>query len=152
MTCWVCFEAAVEPLVRGRATFTILRLPPDVARSFTAVGASRVEGEIAEHPVNLALSRAPEVDGLFLWAGQSLLNRLGAKPGERLELRLRAAPPDAVDTPADLEAALRRAGKTDAWQRLSPGKKRGVLYQIDTAKTEATRARRIAAIIEGLTE
>jgi acyl transferase domain-containing protein len=152
MNDWVCFEAAVEPLVWGRATYTILRLPPDVARSFAAVGARRVEGEIAEHPVNLALSRAPAVDGLFLWAGKSLLDRLGAKPGQRLDVRLRAAAQDAVDTPADMQAALRSAGKTDAWQRLTPGKKRGALYQIDTAKTETTRARRIAAIIEGLTE
>jgi hypothetical protein len=152
MTDWVCFEAAVEPLVWGRATFTILRLPPEVAQVLQEAGARRVEGEIAEHPVNLALSRAPEVDGVFLWAGKSLLDRLGAKPGERLEVRLRAAPPDAVDTPKDVEAALHRAGKTAAWQRLTPGKKRAALYQIDTAKTGATRAKRIAAIIEGLTE
>jgi uncharacterized protein YdeI (YjbR/CyaY-like superfamily) len=88
---------------------------------------------------------------VFLWAGKILLDRLGAKPGERPEVRLRAAPPGAVDTPADVEAALRRAGKTDAWQRLTPGKKRGTLYQIDTANTGATRIKRIATMFEGLT-
>jgi hypothetical protein len=152
MSDWICFDAAVEPLVWGRATFTILRLPPEVAQALQAAGARRVEGEIAEHPVNLALSRAPEVDGVFLWAGKSLLDRLGAQPGEQLEVRLRPAPPDAVDTPEDVEAALRRAAKTDAWQRLTPGKKRAALYQIETAKTGATRAKRIATMIEGLTE
>ena len=146
------FEAAIEPLIWGRATYTILRLPPDVARLLEVVAAMRVEGEIAEQPVNLALSRAPAVDGVFLWAGQSLLDRLGVKPGERLEVRLRPAPPDAVDTPEDVEAALRRAGTTDAWHRLTPGRRRGLLYQINTAKTETTRAKRLAAIIEGLTE
>jgi hypothetical protein len=152
MTGRVCFEAVVEPLVRGRTTYSILRLPPEVAQVLQASGARRVEGEIAEHPVNLALSRTPEVDGVFLWAGKSLLDRLGAQPGERLEVRLRAAPPGAVDTPGDVAAALRRAGKTDAWQCLTPGKKRAALYHIDTAKTGATRAKRIAAMIEGLTE
>ncbi len=152
MSDWICFDAAVEPLVWGRATFTILRLPPEVAQVLQAAGARRVEGEIAEHPVNLALSRAPKVDGVFLWAGKSLLDRLGAKPGERMEVRLRPAPPDAMDTPEDVEAALGRARKSDAWQRLTPGKKRGALYQINTAKTGATRAKRIATMIEGLTE
>jgi hypothetical protein len=147
----VCFQAAVEPLVWGRAAFALLRLLPEVARVLQAALAKRVEGKIAEHPVNLTLLRAPEVDGVFLWAGKSLLDRLGAKPGERPEVRRRAAPPGAMDTPGGVEAALRRAGKTEAWQRLTPGKKRGALYQIDTARTGATRIKRIATMIEGLT-
>jgi hypothetical protein len=147
----VCFQAAVEPLVWGRAAFALLRLLPEGARVLQAAGTKRVEGKIAEHPGNLTLLRAPEVDGVFLWAGKSLLDRLGAKPGERPEVRRRAAPPGAVDTPEGVEAALRRAGKTDAWQRLTPGKKRGALYQIDTARTGATRIKRIATMIEGLT-
>jgi len=147
----VCFQAAVEPLVWGRAAFALLRLLPEGARVMQAAGTKRVEGKIAEHPGNLTLLRAPEVDGVFLWAGKSLLDRLGAKPGERPEVRRCAAPPGAVDTPEGVEAALRRAGKTDAWQRLTPGKKRGALYQIDTARTGATRIKRIATMIEGLT-
>jgi len=147
----VCFQAAVEPLVWGRAAFALLRLLPEGARVMQAAGTKRVEGKIAEHPGNLTLLRAPEVDGVFLWAGKSLLDRLGAKPGERPEVRRRAAPPGAVDTPEGVEAALRRAGKTDAWQRLTPGKKRGALCQIDTARTGATRIKCLATMIEGLT-
>jgi hypothetical protein len=147
----VCFQAAVEPLVWGRAAFALLRLLPEGARVMQAAGARRVEGKIAEHPGNLTLLRAPEVDGVFLWAGKSLLDRLGAKPGERPEVRRCAAPPGAVDTPEGVEAALRRAGKTDAWQRLTPGRKRGALYQIDTANTGATRIKCLATMIERLT-
>jgi hypothetical protein len=150
MTGWQVFEGAVEPLVWGRATYTILRLPPDVSAALLAAGATRVEGEIAEHPVNLALSRAPEVEGVFLWAGQSLLDRTGITPGERLEVRLRPAPADAVDTPDDLAAALRRADRTAEWEALTPGRRRSLIYQIGTAKTSATREKRIAALIEGL--
>jgi hypothetical protein len=152
MTDRVCFEAQAEPLVRGLATFTILRLPPDAARTLRAAEAQRVEGEIAAHPLNLALARAPGIDGVVLWAGQSLLDRLGAKPGTRRQVRLRPAPPDAVDTPEDVETALCRAGKTGIWQRLTPGRKRGLIHQITPAKTEPTRAKRSATIIEGLTE
>jgi hypothetical protein len=152
MTDWQAFEGKVEPMVWGRATYTILRLPEDVAAALLAAGATRVEGEIAEHPVNLALSRAPEVEGVFLWAGQSLLDRVGITPGERVEVRLRPAPPDSVDTPDDLDAALRRADRTAEWEALTPGKRRGLIYRIDTAKTAATRDKRIAAVIEGLAE
>lgn len=150
-TDWVEFEGRVEPLLWGRATYTILPLPPRIAADLQARGAKRVEGEINDHPVNLALARAPVAEGPFLWAGQSLLDRLGVAPGEVLEVRLRPAPDDRVDTPDDIAAALRAAGQTAAWEALTPGKRRGLLYQIDTAKTAPTRTKRIAALIQTLT-
>lgn len=150
MSDWVSFEAAVEPMDWGHATYTILRLPAAVADALDARGARRVEGEINDHPVNLALARAPVVEGVFLWAGQSLLDRIGLAPGARAEIRLRPAPPDAVETPDDVAQALRQADRTDAWDALTPGKRRGLLYQIGTAKTDATRTKRIAAMIAGL--
>lgn len=150
MSDWQTFEGVVEPLVLGRATYTILRLPAPVARALASGGARRVEGEINDHPVNLALARAPDLDDVFLWAGRSLLDRVGATPGARVEVRLRPAAADIVDTPDDLSLALRQAGQTDRWQALTPGKRRGLLYQIDSARTATTRARRIAALIEDL--
>lgn len=152
MSDWLTFDGRVEPVVWGRATYTILRLPPDVAHSLTALRAKRVEGEINDYPVNLALTRAPVVDGPFIWAGQSLLDRIGVTPGERLEVRLRPAPDDRVDVADDIAAALCLAGLTAAWEALTAGKRRGMLYQIDTAKTAPTRAKRIAALIASLTD
>jgi uncharacterized protein YdeI (YjbR/CyaY-like superfamily) len=55
-----------------------------------------------------------------------------------------------VDTPEDLAAALRRADRSAEWEALTPGKRRGLIYQIATAKTAATRDKRIATVIEGL--
>lgn len=152
MTEWVSFEASVQPMVWGKATYTVLPLPPEAAAALSAQGAKRVEGEINDHPVNLALTRAPVLDGLFLWAGQSLLDRIGIQPGERLEVRLRPAPDDRMDVPDDIAAALRAAGLTADWEALTAGKRRGLLYQIDTAKTAPTRMKRIAALIATLTE
>jgi Bacteriocin-protection, YdeI or OmpD-Associated/Domain of unknown function (DUF1905) len=146
MTDYATFEGTVEPMVWGTSTYTILRLPPDIV---TALGPTkRVEGEINDHPVNLALTRSPMMDGVFLWAGQSLLDRIGISPGDRLEVRLRPAADDRVDAPDDVTHALR--GVLDAWQTLTPGKQRGLLYQINTAKTPATRAKRIAKLVESL--
>ncbi len=144
------FEGRVVPLEWGRATYAILPLPVDVADALSDEGARRVEGEIAEHPVNLAVSRAPMVEGAFLWAGQSLLDRVGVAPGSLLEVRLRAAPGDRVDTHLDVAAALAAAGATAAWKSLTPGKRRGLLYRIDTAKRAETRAKRIAALVTDL--
>lgn len=148
MTGWVAFEGRVEPLIWGRATYTILRLPADALHSLGPC--RRVEGEIAEHPVNLALSRAPVVDGVFLWTGASLLERIGIAPGEPVEVRLRPAPDDRVDLDPDTEAALRTAGKMEAWESLTPGRRRGLLYQIATAKTDPTRHKRINRLLEDL--
>lgn len=148
MTDWVTFEGRVEPLTWGRSTYTILRLPEDVAQSLGKT--RRVEGEIAEHPVNLALSRAPVVEGVFLWTGQSLLDRIGIRPGEPVEVRLRPAPDDRVDLDPDIEAALLAGGILSAWESLTPGKRRGLLYQIATAKTEPTRQIRIRRLVEDL--
>jgi hypothetical protein len=148
MTDYVTFEGRVEPVQWGRATYTVLRLPSEIVG---ALGKTRrVEGEIAEHPVNLALSRAPVIEGVFLWAGQTLLDKAGITPLDPVEVRLRPAPDDVVDTPDDVAAALRAQGKTKMWDALTAGKKRGFLYQVDSAKTEATRQKRIAKLIEGL--
>lgn len=146
MTDYLSFSGRVVPVEWGRATYTILPLPEDVASALLAKGARRVEGEVAEQPVNLALSRAPVVEGVFLWAGQSLLDRIGIAPGEPVEVRLRPTPDDTVDVPPDAAAGLAAGGATAARAALTPGKRRGLLYGIETAKRPETRARRIAKL------
>lgn len=149
-TDWIEFEGRVEPMIWGKATYRILRLPSHVTDRLRSLGAKRVEGEINEHPVNMALSRAPVVDGVFLWAGASVLDRIGIAPGEQLDIRLRPAPDDQVDTPDDVVLAIMAEGISASWEALTPGKRRGLLYQIRTAKTANTRAKRIAALADAL--
>ena len=145
---WVAFEAAIVPVEWGRATYTVLPLP-DAAMD--ALGhPARVEGEVAEHPVNLSPQRAPVLEGAFLWAGKAFLSAAGIAPGEVVEVRLRAADPDAVKVPPDLAAALRAAGRTDAWEAATPGARRGWLHPVLSAKRPETRARRIAALVAAL--
>jgi uncharacterized protein YdeI (YjbR/CyaY-like superfamily) len=66
-------------------------------------------------------------------------------------VRLRPAPDDRVDTPEDVAAALQAAEMMAVWEALTAGKRRGMLYQIATAKTAPTRAKRIAAMMQSLT-
>ncbi|MDX8350323.1 YdeI/OmpD-associated family protein [Cognatiyoonia sp. IB215446] len=144
------FEGEVVPMPWGKSTYTVLPLPDEIAAALQSERAKRVEGEINDHPVNLALTKAPVLDQVFLWAGRSLLDEIGITPGERLEVRLRKAD-DSVDTPEDVMRALREADITATWEALTPGKKRGLLHQIKTAKRAETRAKRIAKLISDLT-
>lgn len=135
-------------MVWGDSTYTILRLPPDV---LSAIGpAKRVEGEIHEHPVNLAVTRAPVIPDAFVYTGKSLLRDIGITPGDTVEVRLRAADPAQVDVPRDVMLALRSAGRVEMWDSLTPGKRRGLLHRVNTAKKAETRARRITALIADL--
>jgi hypothetical protein len=148
VTDYVSFDGAVAEMTWGRATYTILPLPDAVATALHP--ARRVEGEIAEHPVNLAITRAPVWQGAFLWAGQSLLDRIGIAVGESVEVRLRPAPDDQVDLAPDVAAAL--VGVLDRWEALTPGRRRSLLYPIDSAKTAPTRAKRIVALVSTLNQ
>ena len=152
---FVSFAARIEPFERGRATYTILRLPEDVIR---APGQTkRVEGEINDYPVNLGIAKADVVDGPFVWTGRTLLDAANVSPGEAVELRLRPAPDDHVEMPDGLDAApteagLTEAGLTAAWEALTPGKRRGLVHSAATAKRPETKSRRVAALLTTLAE
>lgn len=151
MTDYITFDAVIEPLDWGGTLYTIVRLPPEVV---AALGPTRrVEGEFAEHPVNLAITRGPAdlIADPFLWSGKSLMDRTGLRPGTPFEVRLRPAPDDAVEVPRDVQTALRSGGALEAWEALTPGKRRGLLHRIETAKRAETRAARIVALIRDLT-
>ena len=147
---YASFEARIVPLRWGEATYTILPLPTEVME---ALGhPKRVEGEIGEHPVNMGVARAdPAVlEGPFLYAGKAFLAEAGIEPGEAVEVRLRPADPDAVEMPEGLEAVIRGAGLLEAWEALSPGKRRGLVHPVRTAKRAETRERRVAALLAAL--
>lgn len=146
MSDYLSFEGQVVPMEWGKSVYTVLPLPDDIAKALQADGARRVEGEINDHPVNLALTTAPVIDQVFLWTGKSLLQEIGIAPGEPVYVRLRKAD-DSVETPEDVMLALRQADATAKWEALTPGKKRGLLHGVNTAKRAETRAKRIAKLI-----
>jgi hypothetical protein len=150
------FEAVIEPIVWGRSTYTVIRLPDAVWHDWRDAGAKRVTGTITpfgDEPVtvDLAPSSAPHIDGRFLWAGKSLLRTLRAEPGEVVTLDLWPADHTQVELPDDVEAALIQAGALAAWDELTAGRKRGLLYTVDSAVSPATRHRRIERLVAQLT-
>jgi len=152
MSEWLSFEGQGEPLVRGKLGYTIMGLWDDISTVFRTSGANRVDGECNEHPVNLALMRVPVLDGLFLWAGQIKLDQVRIAPFERIEVRLRPAPDDLVEMPDDMAARFCRLEVLEAWEDLTPDKRRGLINKISTAKAFPTREKRIGALAAHLRE
>ena len=134
----------------GKSTYTILPIPIEVSSALQAAGAKRVEGEIGDFPINLALTKAPVIDQVFVYTGKTFLRDSGIAPGEEVEVRMRPAPEQLVETPEDLILALRQAEMTDRWEALTPGKQRGLIHTINTAKRAETRAKRIAKVLSDL--
>ncbi len=150
MSDWTCFEGVIEAMPWGGAVYTVLRLPREVLDALDPPNPRRVEGEIAGRPVNLAVTRAPVIDDAFVHAGRDLLRRIGVEPGETVEARLRAAPEPRVETPDDLAEALRTAGRMAAWEALSADHRRTRVRYVETARTEVTRAKRIALAVAAM--
>lgn len=148
MTDYISFEAEIIAMEWGTSVYTVLPLPDEVV---DALGrAIRVEGEIADHPVNLALTKAPVLKQHFLYTGRALLREIGIEPGQRITVRLRAADETLVEVPADVGLALKTEDLSAVWNALTPGKRRGLLYQVSTAKRAATRESRIQKLLAEL--
>lgn len=150
MSDYLSFEGQVVPMEWGKSVYTVLPIPDQIADTLLSQKAKRVEGEINDHPVNLALTKAPVIDGVFLWAGKALLDEISISPGEVLDVRLRKADDRLVEVDDDVMLAIRQAGASDRWNALTAGKQRGLLHVIGTAKRPETRLKRIAKMIEDL--
>jgi hypothetical protein len=144
------FVAPIEPVVWGRSTYTVIRIPDHLVEAARSAGTRRLEGTIDGLPVNLAVTRAPVVDDAFVWAGRSLLRRIGAEAGALVDCRLRPAHDDEVLVPTDVATRLADAGLGERWEGLTPADRRRRLYAIESAGRPETRARRIEALVAEL--
>ena len=75
----------------------------------------------------------------------------GIAGGDALEvsLELDTAPRDAA-VPDDLAAALAQAGVRDAFDALSPSRRKAHVVAVEGAKAPETRARRVTAVVDAL--
>ncbi|MBY5934522.1 YdeI/OmpD-associated family protein [Tateyamaria omphalii] len=146
---WIWFEGVIEPLEWGKNTYTILRLPDDVTAALPPK-TKRIEGEFGDFPINLALTKAPVLDGTFVYTGKTFLRDSGLEVGQPFEARIRPVDPNLVDVPEDVMAAIRSAGRSADWSGLTPGQQRAKLHLVNTAKRADTRAKRIAKLISEL--
>ena len=77
----------------------------------------------------------------------------GVQAGDSLEVTLELdTEPRTVEVPDDLTAALKAAGVTTAFDALATSRRKEFVRQVNDAKTQATRERRIANIVAKMTE
>ncbi len=75
----------------------------------------------------------------------------GYNGGELVEITLDLdLQPRVTATPADLQSALVIAGKAEAFDALAPSRKKEFVRQVEEAKTEETRLRRISKVLDSI--
>jgi hypothetical protein len=92
------------------------------------------------------------MDGKFM-ISLSAENRqaAGVQGGDELDVTVALdAAPRTVELPKDLEAALTSAGGLEAFEKSAPSMKKEYVRQVEEAKAQETRERRIAKIVEKL--
>lgn len=132
--------------------YAVLFLPPELAAAlpFARHPRLRVEGEVMDVPV--AGAWMPTGDGRrYFIVSPAVRKAAQAGPGTLLEMRFRIADQDAVEVPDALRQALSADPAAQAaWDALLPGRRRGLAHSVAAAKTDPTRARRVAEVLAAL--
>jgi len=151
------FEAPLRRHGVGRERklwYAVLFLPPGLEAElpFDRHPRLRVEGEIGEVPVAGAWMPAGDGRRYFI-VSPAVRKATGAGLGSLLEMRFRIADQAAVEMPEALARALAAdAAAQAAWAALTPGRRRGLAHPVLAARTEETRARRVAEVLAALGE
>lgn len=147
---WISFDGQIEIMFWGEKVYTVLKIPEDVLRTIDQFSSKRVDLEIRDFSYNLALTKAPIFDGVFLYFGKDKLTETNLSVGDIAEFRLRASDPNFVEIPAELQETLILNDAEKLWNELSPGMRRTKLQPILKAKQETTKGRRVHALIHSL--
>lgn len=151
------FSAPIEKFGVGRKKviwYNVLFVPGDLCAELplTEFPRLRVEGEIADVPVAIALM--PTGDGRhYVIVAPNVLKDSGVRLGDRVEMRFKIADQDFVDVPDMLGQAIERSSNAKkTWAELTRGKQRMLSQHVRAAKTEATQHKRVAEVLGALLE
>lgn len=145
------FEAKISTLDYGRYNYTVVYLPDELAGQLPLAKFPRlrVEGEIAEYPFNAAL--IPAQQGRHLIIPPELMKAASLQRDDLVEVRFNIADQDGVAVPEELQVALSENPLAAAvWERMTPGRRRGLAYLVAKPKGEETRAKKAADLVHAL--
>jgi hypothetical protein len=132
---------------------TLVPVPREVAAELGLKGMPRIQAIIAGTPYRGSLM--PMGDGTYcLGVLKSIQEAAGVGLGDEIDVELELdTAPRTLEVPADLAAALARdRHAAAAWERLSYTDRKEIARALEEAKKPATRARRLAAALERLSQ
>jgi len=142
------FTAPLEKM-NAQMAFTYVEVPIDVEQEFGTKGRVRVQGTVNGVAVDRALM--PQKSGLhIIILGGEIRRAAGIKRvGDLVEVAFWKHPaPDQLDLPEELAETLDFLPEMKAaWDKLTPGMKRSMCHWVGSAKTEHTRAKRVAELL-----
>ena len=145
------FTAPLERM-SGKFAWHYVEFPHDVKALFGKRGDVRVKCLINGVAVDRALM--PTKSGFHIIVlGGELRKKAGLKkPGDPVQVELWLDPdPDRINVPEELAETLDFMPEMKrAWDKLTPGLKRGMCHWVDSGKTLPTRAKRVTEVIRRL--
>lgn len=141
------FKAVLEKM-SGRFAWTYVIFPHDVFALFGKRGEVRVLGTVNGVPMDRALM--PTGRGVHvLVLGQDLRKKAKVTAGDEARFEVWLNPkPHEIPLPDELRETLDFLPDfKQGWERMRPGMQRSICIWLNSAKTTATRAKRIAEVL-----
>lgn len=138
---------------KGEKTgWTYVEVPPDIAQTLKPGNKQefKVKGKLDKYPIKRT-SLIPMGGGRFIMALNADMRRaIGKKEGAMLELQLTEDKSDFVFNPDFIECLKDEPAAYSHFQSLTGSHQRYFSKWIDTAKTDATKTKRIAMSVNAL--
>jgi len=137
-------------LLQGDKTATGIQVPQEVIESLEPGRRPLVRVTINGYTYRNAVA---VIDGNFM-VGVSAENRqaAGVRGGDEVDVTIeRDLVPRTVEIPKDFKIAMSSIGALKAFEALSPSMRKEYVRQVEEAKTQETRDRRISKIVSKLT-
>ena len=144
----IVFTAPMEKM-SGQFAWSYLEFPHDVEQLFGRRGNVRVKGTINGVPVDRALMPTKSGYHIIILGGDIRRAAKLKKVGDlaQVEVWLNTEPTQ-LDLPEELAETLDFLPEMKvAWDQLNPGMRRSMCYWVGSAKTVATRAKRVAELL-----
>jgi hypothetical protein len=140
------FEARIVDAGLDGYRMTVIYLPDRLVEELQVRGKLRCKGKIGA--ARFAGAWMPSRGRWYLMVSRALLERSGYRAGDLAMVWFEVTPDDEVDVPEELAAALKAKKSLEKkWQALRPGTQRSFAYRVSSAKTLATRLRRVAEVV-----
>ena len=143
------FTAKITKRDFGRMYYTVVFAPKKTERELNLAKHPRlrIKGKVAGVPFSGAFQ--PNGGEWYLILSKRLLKEAEVTMGDKIGVDFEIADQNEVEVPEDLMAELKRRPELlEAWEKVTPGKRRSLAIQVAKAKRVETREQRILQAID----